>query len=354
MISTLGQRTLRRAAIALAALGLAGAPAYAMETEDCLGCHADRSIVDQGGAHLYIDQANFAQTPHAEQGCSACHASVGDSHPDDRVRPSRAKCDECHDDVVAEYAKSAHSAAATCNDCHNPHAVRSPTAVSGQDINRQCANCHDRTAVLVTHGKWLPQAELHLDGLPCISCHTASKQYVITFYIEKRGGKGFETNFHLATPADLAQVAPSKGPAQRLIDRNGDNFISLDELRRFNKSADNDELRLRGTMMPEKVPHDFVTLDNRWDCTFCHVSGPDARQTSYVAFPEEGARYSRLPVEKGAVLDVVYGSPDFYMLGATRNDTLSIVGLAIVACGLAVPIGHGSLRFLTRRNRKED
>ena len=58
-------------------------------------------------------------------------------------------------------------------------------------------------------------------------------------------------------------------------------------------------------------------------------------------------------VEKGAILDILYGTPDFYMTGFTRNKTLSIIGILIVASGLMVPILHGTLRFLTRSRRKE-
>ena len=40
-------------------------------------------------------------------------------------------------------------------------------------------------------------------------------------------------------------------------------------------------------MMPEVVTHNYQILNNRWDCTFCHASGPNAQQNSYLAFPEQ-------------------------------------------------------------------
>jgi hypothetical protein len=58
-------------------------------------------------------------------------------------------------------------------------------------------------------------------------------------------------------------------------------------------------------------------------------------------------------VEKGAILNILYGTPDFYMIGFTRSITLSIIGALIAAAGLMVPIVHGTLRFLTRNRRKE-
>jgi hypothetical protein len=106
-------------------------------------------------------------------------------------------------------------------------------------------------------------------------------------------------------------------------------------------------------MMPEVVTHNYNILDNRRDCTFCHASGPNAQQASDLAFPEQDGTYSRMPVEKGAILDILYGTPDFYMIGFTRSNTLSIIGALIAAGGLMVPILHGTLRFFTRNRRKE-
>lgn len=336
----------------VAACSLPLAAASAMEAEDCQGCHGDPSIVESGGKRLYIDPVKYSSTTHAEEGCPSCHRSVTDSHPDDGLRPSRASCKECHEEVETSYAASRHAGNAVCTDCHNPHAVRNPRAVSGLDVNRQCASCHDRTAVTATHAKWLPQAVLHLDSLPCITCHTASKEYVITLYLQRRANPGPDGEFQLATLAELKEAAASKN-VQGLIDANNDNFVSLAELRRFHRGSSHKELRLWGMMTPQQVTHTFDILENRWDCTFCHASGPKAMQTSFVAFPQENGTYSQVPVEKGAILDLLYGTPDFYMMGATRNDALSLVGLVIIAGGLIMPIGHGTFRFLTRANRKE-
>jgi hypothetical protein len=39
------------------------------------------------------------------------------------------------------------------------------------------------------------------------------------------------------------------------------------------------------------------------------------------------------------------------MMGTTRSASLNIIGLLIILGGLLMPIGHGTLRFLTRKNR---
>ena len=105
-------------------------------------------------------------------------------------------------------------------------------------------------------------------------------------------------------------------------------------------------------MVPSEISHDLTTLDNRYDCTFCHASGPGSMQTSFLSFPTEGGTYQRMSVEDGAMLDTLYGTPNFYMTGSTRSSALNIIGLIIISGGFIMPIGHGTLRFLTRKNRR--
>ena len=322
--------------------------AGAMESTDCLECHSDAEMV---GESFTINSEHFDTTAHAEMGCSGCHESVTEAHPDDGLPPSKASCKDCHDDVYKEYTLSLHGSNASCSDCHNPHEAKSPTEVSGFDMNRQCSSCHDTAETVESHDQWLPQAGLHIEALPCITCHTGSENYVITMYLIKRDQDNRYSNFKPAGREDLERLAGEK-PVQELVDTDNNGLISLSELRAFNNNPTYTDMRLWGMMTPESVTHSYQILDNRWDCSFCHASGPDAMQTSYVAFPEKDGTYNRLAVEKGAVLDVLNGTPDFYMMGATRNKWLNIAGLLIIVGGTIMPIGHGTLRFLTRKNRE--
>ncbi len=262
-------------------------------------------------------------------------------------------CKDCHMSVYTEYQKSLHGNNAGCSDCHNPHAVKPLLAVSARDINIQCAKCHEHSVTVESHSQWLPQATLHIDSLPCITCHTGSPNYVIILYPAKNLSAWPAEGANLASYKDLQPLLPVGEEVAKMIDENGDGLISLAELKKFNRSSRHGNMGLLGTMMPEVITHSYQILDNRWDCTFCHASGPKAQQTSYLAFPEPDGTYSRRPVEKGAIMDILYGTPDFYMLGTTRNKTQSIIGALIAACGLMVPVLHGSLRFLTRNKRKE-
>jgi len=320
----------------------------------CLKCHGDKGITAMSDQKLYIDSNQFAATTHSYIGCKSCHTALSAAHPNETPRPaapSKATCKECHGPVHDEYAKSMHGGKAACTDCHNPHEVKANSAIAGKDINAKCAKCHGTDKIVKSHAKWLPQADLHIDSLPCITCHTGSKNYVITMFIQnrKQAAKG---EFKLASREELASLLPQESGLSKLIDKNNDGVISLQELRDFNKSIKNHEMRLWGMMTPETVSHSYEILDNRWDCSFCHASGSKALQTSFVAFPDTSGGYTRIPVEKGAILDILNGTPDFYMLGAARSTILNIVGALIIAGGLMMPVCHGTLRFLTRKNRR--
>ena len=315
--------------------------------EACLTCHGNPQKVQ--GASL-IDQKQFAHTTHAQIGCISCHGALSTTHPG-QVKMQRADCRECHIDINDEYAASIHASKTHCAGCHNPHKVESPKEISGQEINQMCSGCHESLKMVATHGEWLPQASLHLKMLPCITCHTGSKNYFISMYIVK-GTNGSRFGRQEVAGYDELKKLAGGDDIVSLVDTNGDNYVSLQELRIFNSSTSHKSLRLQGMMTPETVTHKFEILDNRRNCTFCHASGPAAMQTSYIALPEENGTFTRIAVEKGAVLDALYGTPDFYMMGSTKSPTLNYIGLAVICGGLILPVGHGSLRFLTRKNRK--
>jgi len=207
--------------------------------------------------------------------------------------------------------------------------------------------------MVAIHGKWLQQTDLHLSTLLCVTCHTQSKDDIITFYIA-RVNKGMGVPFHIrpASAETLARDWRSKKTAH-LIDVNGDGIISLRELRSFSRRAERYGLYLWGMMTPANPDHNMAVLENRKHCTFCHAAGSRHLQTSFIALPDETGDYQRIPVQKGAALDTVYGTPDFYIIGVTRSRNLSMVGIIIMACGLIMPVFHGLFRIATIRKRKE-
>ena len=320
----------------------------AMEMDDCLGCHGD---ADEVGDELFIDADKFTHTVHSEMGCVTCHESVTDEHPDDGEAVTSADCLDCHEELGSEYMATAHAENAACLDCHNPHQVRGLESVSGPEMNQQCNQCHEEEDVIESHSGWLVQAPLHIAKLPCITCHTSAESYEVVLTIAQKSKSAKLGNYEYYSYADLKEYSGDK-EIESLIDINGDNHVSLPELRSFNHNPAYKALHLGGTLVPSEISHDLSTLDNRFDCTFCHAAGPGSMQTSYFAFPTETGAYQRMSVEEGAVLDALFGTPNFYMTGSGRSTALNIIGLIIICGGFIMPIGHGTLRFLTRKNRR--
>jgi len=217
-------------------------------------------------------------------------------------------------------------------------------------MNKQCAGCHDNFKITASHAKWLPQTGLHLGAIACVTCHSKAEDYVITIYIVKREDADPDSKPVPVSFEDLQKYSNNSN-LQYLIDRNRDNYISLDELRTFNQDPSNKHMYLKAILTPVKPTHSFQTFDNRWDCTFCHASGPEIMQTSNLSFPQQNGTFRQVSVEKGAALDALHAIPDFYLMGSARNGILNKIGLLIIAGGMVMPVGHGFLRFLTRKNR---
>lgn len=321
---------------------------WAMETADCLGCH---NYADEVGDSNHVDEVRFMATSHADMGCESCHA-VSEEHPfDGETTKAISSCEDCHDSIHEIYSKSIHADKASCVDCHNPHEAHPPVNLSGRQMNESCDMCHDINDMEALHSRWLPETGIHLDAVPCITCHSSSDDFSITLYLRHRDRA--YTDYELASYSALQQQAGTEDIAS-LIDLDGDGTIALGELTAFYANNEQHGMRLWAMMTPEDVAHDFTTFDNRWDCTYCHAAGPENMQKSYLALPQEDGTYRRLPLAHGATLDALFGTPDFYMVGATRSSALNIIGFLIIMGGFAMPIGHGTLRFLTRKNRRKD
>lgn len=314
----------------------------------CLRCHSSMAAV---GEKSYVDPLKFSKTMHARIGCVTCHDAIGNTHPDGSASPIKTSCLDCHQDIAEQYSRSAHVKNTSCGGCHDPHTVLSLVEVSGADVKRQCSGCHKPEKMTASHARWLPQAELHLATIPCISCHIESKELTVTINIVKRHGGKMSEGIQPVSHSELKKLARG-GNILSLIDRNGDNVASLSELRSFNFNPLYSDYCLAGVMTPPQITHDFKVIPNRWDCTYCHAKGPSSIQTSSLAMPTEDGSYTRMQVEKGAVIEALNGIPDFYMMGATRSDIMNKIGLAILGGGMVMPVGHGMLRFLTRKNRQ--
>lgn len=323
----------------------------ATKNEACLKCHNDMKVV---GDVNQINTKAFQHTTHSQLGCKTCHNTVSDKHPGDGKVTRTTTCSDCHNDVSAEYSISKHSISVPdCSACHNPHTVHKPGEVFALELNATCTKCHTYNRIASTHAQWLPQTNLHLGSITCITCHTKSEDYVLSVYISRKDLKGSASGPNVADYSYLSNKTGSDD-VHKLVDRNLDNYISIEELKAFNGKQSNKDLYLKAILTPTKTTHAFQISDKSWNCTHCHAAGPDSAQVSKLVLPKKDGTFQHMAIEKGESIADLNVIPNFYMMGSSRNSILNILGGFILAGGLVMPVGHGFFRFLTRKNRKKE
>ncbi|MBW4055859.1 MAG: cytochrome C [Proteobacteria bacterium] len=317
----------------------------------CLDCHADMYKV---GKKDLISTDMFSHTTHAMFGCKTCHDTISADHPKDGKVARTTTCTNCHSDIAAEYATSRHSQeVSNCNACHNPHNVLKPDEISALAMTATCMNCHNYNRIKATHAQWLPQTDLHLGAITCVTCHTKAKNYIVSVYIARRNVKTDTSSPIIADYSYLSKKIDSQ-KVQYLVDRNRDNYISIEEIKMFNVNPENKDLYLKAILTPTKTSHAFQISDKSWNCTFCHAAGPSATQVTKLVLPNQDGTFSGFDVEKGTSITSLNAIPNFYMMGSSRNNMVNKVGMLFLAGGLIMPVGHGFIRFLTRRNRRKE
>jgi hypothetical protein len=53
------------------------------------------------------------------------------------------------------------------------------------DLNKTCTTCHTQDKIAASHAQWLPQSNLHLGSINCITCHTKSDAFVLSVYVSR-------------------------------------------------------------------------------------------------------------------------------------------------------------------------
>ena len=317
----------------------------------CLACHEDKLEV---GENNKIISNDFQHTTHAQFGCRTCHNNVPVSHPDGKKVVRTTVCADCHKDISSQYLISRHSLGVPdCGSCHNPHKAKKSDEVSALQLNTTCTTCHNYTRIMALHAQWLPQTNLHLGAITCVTCHTKSEDFVLSVYISRRDVKNDKA---LPSIADFSYLRQKAGTddIHQLVDGNLDNYISIEELKAFSKKPSNKDLYLNAILTPSKTSHLFQTTDESFNCTFCHADGPNAAQVVKLVLPNKDGTYIQMDVEKGGTMGSLNSIPDFYMMSSSRNTILNKFGVLILAGGMVMPVGHGFIRFLTRKNREKE
>jgi cytochrome b subunit of formate dehydrogenase len=176
--------------------------AFAQEDEDCFMCHgeadAEQETPDGKTRSIFVDEAVYSTSVHADNGCISCHMDIEEVPHDTPLEP--VDCGMCHDEDEM-YNKSVHGVAVAngdplaphCWNCHSKHNIKPPSnpesTVNNINIPATCGSCHAEDAV-VAKERNIPQHDIlanyeqsiHGEGVlrkgltvtaVCTSCHSA-------------------------------------------------------------------------------------------------------------------------------------------------------------------------------------
>ncbi len=127
-------------------------------SENCRRCHFDKYSKTLEGTHFKALTQGNPKTPL----CTDCHGThaIASARTDKLANAKR--CEKCHSEVYAVYAKSVHGAALikehiedvpVCSDCHKAHDNAGPkTADFRISVPQTCAKCHANKEIMDKYG----------------------------------------------------------------------------------------------------------------------------------------------------------------------------------------------------------
>ena len=126
--------------------------------ENCRRCHFDKYSRTLEGIHFKLLTGGNVNAPI----CSDCHGTHAIASARKDKLANAKKCEQCHKDIYAIYAKSVHGSALIneniedvpiCSDCHRAHDNAGPhTANFRVSIPQICAGCHAKKEIMQKYG----------------------------------------------------------------------------------------------------------------------------------------------------------------------------------------------------------
>jgi hypothetical protein len=371
----------------------------------------EKKLANDETLSLHVPGGDFAKSVHGVLGCAGCHADIkADSHPpsnkdikslrDYSVAAGEA-CRGCHGDKFEQWEKSVHAtlvrdgnpAAPICADCHRPHAVTKAaaasvdatpcqnchfdifTAYSGSMHARAqrngtpshaplCSGCHSahdvkpvalgegpkaaclacHAGALEAHRKWLPNAALHFESVACAACHAPGAQRKVDLMLYDTQSKE-----RVSEQRGVPVFEPRATNGQAL-----DALALWNLLQTLNRERVGSKAALRGRLEVGSGPQAHQLADKSKaisDCRTCHRQGSEAFQTVTISVVGPDGRRVRVGANPDVLssvisIDAVRG---FYAIGGTRIMLLDILLVLAFLGGLAVPVGHLTMRWLFKR-----
>ncbi len=360
---------------ALLMLGMVNGCGASVPTDsDCIACHGRKDATTGRGKRGFIDPVRFAKSAHHKHGigCTSCHPgidSISKTARTPHIKGITPRCEECHERVSREYAKSLHAQVSKkiCYSCHNPHYSVSFQGMSGDDRKKICLKCHEAS---LSH-RWLPHRNLHFKYLECTSCHSLDAQIGMLIRVVDGSDAAQDESLHY----DRLVLAADDEDLIGTLDRDRNGRLSGQELNLFVeklRAAGVPGASLAVRILALKPTHDFSSRGEKArDCTLCHSADAKFYSKIVLEIPEPGGGVSTLPVDNEILLHLSRAalSGDFYLLGESRvrqqdiEDLvaavkrigfkwLDLIGVFLVLCSVAAVCLHAMLMFVTRQSRR--
>lgn len=294
-------------------------------------------------------------------------ATCTDCHGDHMVLSTKkhkgiglTSCNKCHSDMNASYEASVHGKAwkkgdgkaPVCSSCHNAHDITS-TAMTTK-IKDGCLKCHADAGK--AHNKWLKNppitlpsfAAAHFDVVSCATCHSpgAGRGVYLSLYNRK-------TNKPVTEEALMELFKTDAAGLSGKLDPNRDGSIEAKEMWDiFAELYKNNVTAIFMGKMDVRTAVEAHQIGPKAeatrDCEKCHVRGADYFKDIFIAVKKAEGKPILINA-KNDILNSIYSIlpvSKFYALGSSSIELLDILFILALIGGIAVPIGHISLRIL--------
>lgn len=314
----------------------------------CRSCHEDKFKLYEGSIHAALLRRGINVAPV----CTDCHSPHSVKPKAALEAISGVSCRKCHEPIFEAYASSMHGTARgkaghmnapICVDCHRAHDITA--AAAGDRLKAACLGCHQ--GVVSVHARWLPNEERHLEVIACPACHSPTAQRQVDLRL-----------FDSGTQARVTEAEGSDEFERRLkaadADGKGLDPVALwNLLRDLNRDRAEGKTTLRGRLEVRTGVQAHQLADKSQalrNCESCHREGADPFQNVTVSILGPDGRPLRQAVRKEVLSSVISidSMGGFYAVGGTRIKLLDVLLILSVLGGLAVPIGHQSLKWMVR------
>jgi predicted CXXCH cytochrome family protein len=126
--------------------------------ENCKRCHFDKYTRTLDGMHFKAASEGNTKAPI----CTDCHGTHAIASAQKDKLANSKKCEQCHSDIYAIYAKSVHGTALIkehiedvpiCSDCHKAHDNAGPHTTNFRiTVPQICAGCHGQKEIMDKYG----------------------------------------------------------------------------------------------------------------------------------------------------------------------------------------------------------